>query len=422
MKIYTVTEINNYIKLLLLKDNVLSCVKISGEVSNCKYHSSGHIYFTLKDSSGQLACVMFAGKRISGLKFQLKEGMSVVVSGEITVYERDGKYQLYADRIEQTGIGELFEKYEKLKSRLLAEGLFDEEHKKPIPAYIKTLGVITASTGAALQDIINITRRRNPYVKIIVYPAQVQGQGAAATLIKGIHEMEKVRPDVVIIGRGGGSFEDLFEFNDEALARAIYDCDIPVISAVGHEVDFSICDYVSDLRAPTPSAAAELAVYEFRAVEAMLIDHHSALLKNLLNKIDSAKLRTERYAELLSRITVAVARDRAKAEQYRLMIGRLSPQSIVNNQRFRADKLKDRLDNDLKAKLTEAKHRLSVAATALDSISPVKSLKRGYSYTTDMTGHNINSVSKVKAGDRIGINVTDGRIEAEVLSTINNGE
>ncbi|MBO4560009.1 MAG: exodeoxyribonuclease VII large subunit, partial [Lachnospiraceae bacterium] len=190
MKIYSVTEINNYIKLLLLKDNVLSCVKISGEVSNCKYHSSGHIYFTLKDSTGQIACVMFAGKRIAGLKFNMTEGMSVVVTGQISVYERDGKYQLYAERIEQQGIGELYERFEKLKEKLMKEGLFDNEHKKPLPPYISTLGVITAPDGAAVQDIINITHRRNPHVKIIIYPAKVQGAGAAKTLIAGIKAME----------------------------------------------------------------------------------------------------------------------------------------------------------------------------------------------------------------------------------------
>ncbi len=414
MKIYSVTEINNYIKLLMLKDSVLSSVKISGEVSNCKYHSSGHIYFTLKDPSGQIACVMFAGKRLQGLKFELQEGMSVVATGSITVYERDGKYQLYADKIEQTGIGELFEKFEKLKAKLQNEGLFDNAHKKPIPAYISTLGVITAVTGAALQDIKNITKRRNPYVKIILYPAQVQGRGAAKTLIAGIRAMEEIKPDVIIIGRGGGSFEDLFEFNDEELARAIYACSIPVISAVGHEVDFSICDYVSDLRAPTPSAAAELAVYKLSDLESKLVDYHSELLRNLLDHVEDAKSRAERYRDRLSMIDNRVAGTRSKYEQYRLILGKLSPQNTINNYRFRSDKIRDALDRDLADKMSEAKHRLAVLAARLDSISPVKSLQRGYSYTTDVKGHNISSVSDVSKGDMLKIRVTDGTINAEV--------
>ena len=393
MKIYSVTEINNYIKLLLLKDNVLSCVKISGEVSNCKYHSSGHIYFTLKDSTGQIACVMFAGKRIAGLKFNMTEGMSVVVTGQISVYERDGKYQLYADRIEQQGIGELYERFEKLKEKLMKEGLFDNEHKKPLPPYISTLGVITAPDGAAVQDIINITHRRNLYVKIIIYPAKVQGAGAAKTLIAGIKAMERVKPDVIIIGRGGGSFEDLFEFNDEELARAIYDCTIPVISAVGHEVDFSICDCVSDRRAPTPSAGAELAVYEYDAFEDTLEDYKRQLKNILTNRI---------------------ALERSRSEQYKLRLQKLSPKSIVNNYIFRADKLKDSLDSSFTRKLENTKHRLAVLATNLDQLSPLKSLKRGYSYTTDAEGRNINTIEGINPGESINVRVKDGTIIAGV--------
>ena len=393
MKIYSVTEINNYIKLLLLKDNVLSCVKISGEVSNCKYHSSGHIYFTLKDSTGQIACVMFAGKRIAGLKFNMTEGMSVVVTGQISVYERDGKYQLYADRIEQQGIGELYERFEKLKEKLMKEGLFDNEHKKPLPPYISTLGVITAPDGAAVQDIINITHRRNPHVKIIIYPARVQGAGAAKTLIAGIKAMEKIGPDVIIIGRGGGSFEDLFEFNDEELARTIYDCPIPVISAVGHEVDFSICDYVSDRRAPTPSAGAELAVYEYDAFEEALEDYKRQLTNILANRI---------------------ALDRSRSEQYRLRLLKLSPKSIVNNYIFRADKLRDSLEREFTRKLENTKHRLAVSAANLEQLSPLKSLARGYSYTTDSEGRNINSIEGVKPKDMINVRVKDGTVIAGV--------
>lgn len=394
-KIYTVSEINNHIKLLFIKDDVLSGVKISGEVSNCKYHSSGHIYFTLKDDSGQISCVMFAGKRSSGLAFELKEGLSIVVTGNINVYERDGKYQMYADYIEQQGLGVLYEKFEALKAKLLKEGLFDAEHKKPIPKYISTLGVITARTGAALQDIINISTRRNPYVKIVLYPAQVQGQGAAQTLIKGIRAMEDAQPDVIIIGRGGGSIEDLFEFNDEELARAIYDCSIPVISAVGHEVDFTICDYVSDLRAPTPSAAAELAVFEYEKFEAQLVDYHYDLLQCMNNRLNNLRMLTERY---------------------RLSLNNLSPSNTLKNYKVQLKSLDTNLTQAMNNSLTAARNRLRLCAEGLNNLSPLNSLIRGYSYTTDQNGHNITSTDMVKPDDRIFIDVTDGRINAIVDS------
>lgn len=395
IKTYSVSEINNHIKLLFLKDDVLSGVKISGEVSNCKYHSSGHIYFTLKDNSGQLSCVMFAGKRSSGLNFVLKEGLSVVVTGNITVYERDGKYQLYADYIEQEGLGELYEQFEALKNKLQSEGLFDASHKKKIPAYIRTLGIITAKTGAALQDIINIATRRNPYVKLILYPAQVQGQGAAATLIKGIRKMEEIRPDVIIIGRGGGSIEDLFEFNDEGLARAIYGCTIPVISAVGHEVDFSICDYVSDLRAPTPSAAAELAVFEYDKFASQLVDYHFDLLQCMNSRIQTLQMRTEKYM---------------------LSLNNLSPSSSLANYKIKLESIKTALKQSMSSKYDNSRSRLRLCAEGLNNLSPLNSLIRGYSYTTDQNGHNINSIEHINAGDDIFIDVTDGRIGATVNS------
>lgn len=392
MKIYSVTEINSYIKLLFMKDNVLSGVKISGEISNCKYHTSGHIYFTLKDSGGQIACVMFAGKR-AGLSFKLEEGLSVVVSGTVTVYERDGKYQLYADRIEQQGKGDLYERFEKLKEKLNAEGLFDSSHKKAIPAYIRTLGVITASTGAALQDIINITTRRNPYVNIILYPAKVQGIGAAQTLIEGIKAMERIHPDVIIIGRGGGSIEDLFEFNDEGLARTIYNCTIPVISAVGHEVDFTICDYVSDLRAPTPSAAAELAVFCYNDFESRLIDYHSDLLKALTNKI---------------------THERDKIERYKLRLSRLSPRAQLNNYKYRLETNSDKLSSTMKIKLSTAQNRLAVLAEQLEGKSPLQSLLRGYSYVKNSEGHNINTIKGINEGDSVTVVTADGHFDATV--------
>ena len=254
--VYTVGQINSYIKNMFAQDFLLSAVSVKGEISNCKYHSSGHIYFTLKDGKGTISCVMFAGNR-SGLTFRLGEGMQVVVRGTIDVYERDGKYQMYAKSIEQEGTGALYQRFEQLKQELLERGMFAPEYKKPIPKYIKTLGVVTAPTGAAVRDIINIASRRNPYVQILLYPAIVQGEAAAESIIKGIHALEQKGVDVMIVGRGGGSIEDLWAFNEEAVAQAVFDCSVPVISAVGHETDTTIIDYVADLRTPTPSAAAE---------------------------------------------------------------------------------------------------------------------------------------------------------------------
>ena len=274
--VYTVAQINSYIKNMFTQDYMLRSVLVKGEVSNCKYHSSGHIYFTLKDVKGVIACVMFAGNR-TGLSFRLEEGQMVVVGGTVDVYERDGKYQLYAKQITLDGAGVLYEKFDRMKRKLEEMGMFAPEYKQPIPRYIRTLGVVTAPTGAAVRDIINIATRRNPYVQIILYPAVVQGDQAAASIVNGIRALEQLGVDVMIVGRGGGSIEDLWAFNEEAVAQAVFDCQVPVISAVGHETDTTITDFVADLRAPTPSAAAELAVYDIEQLTDRLAGYGSAL-------------------------------------------------------------------------------------------------------------------------------------------------
>ena len=261
--IYSVGQVNNYIKNMFTQDFMLSRISVKGEVSNCKYHTSGHIYFSLKDETGTIACVMFAGQR-RGLGFAMKNGDKVVVSGSVNVYERDGKYQLYARQIQLEGAGLLYERFLALKRELEEMGMFAPEYKQPIPRFIRTLGVVTAPTGAAIQDIRNISYRRNPYLQIILYPALVQGAGAKESIVKGIQTLDRLGVDVMIVGRGGGSIEDLWAFNEEEVARAIFECTTPVISAVGHETDVTIADYVADLRAPTPSAAAELAVDDYR--------------------------------------------------------------------------------------------------------------------------------------------------------------
>ena len=261
--VYTVKQVNAYIKNMFTQDFMLNRIYIKGEVSNCKYHTSGHLYFSLKDESGTIACVMFAGQR-SGLSFRMQEGQQVIVLGSVSVYERDGRYQVYAKEIVLDGAGLLYEKFIKLKKELEEMGMFAPEYKKPIPKYVRTVGVVTAPTGAAVRDIINITRRRNPYVQILLYPALVQGDGASESVVRGIRALEEAKVDVMIVGRGGGSIEDLWAFNEENVARAVFECSVPVISAVGHETDTTIIDYVADLRAPTPSAAAELAICNYR--------------------------------------------------------------------------------------------------------------------------------------------------------------
>ena len=270
--IYSVKQVNAYIKNMFTQDFLLRNLCVSGEVSNCKYHTSGHIYFSLKDESGAIACVMFAGQR-KGLAFSMKDGDKVVVEGSVDVYQRDGRYQLYARKITLEGAGLLYERFLALKAELEEMGMFDAGYKQPIPRFIRTLGVVTAPTGAAVQDIRNIAYRRNPYVQVILYPALVQGDGAKESIVKGIQALEALGVDVMIVGRGGGSIEDLWAFNEEEVARAVFNCSVPVISAVGHETDTTIIDYVADLRAPTPSAAAELAVYDYRALQESLLGY-----------------------------------------------------------------------------------------------------------------------------------------------------
>ena len=292
--IYSVSQVNSYIKNMFSQDFMLQNIYVKGEVSNCKYHSSGHIYFTLKDKTGTLAAVMFAGQR-RGLSFQLQEGQQVVVTGTVDVYERDGKYQLYARKIEQDGQGDLFLRFQKLRDQLEEMGMFAPEYKQPIPRYAKRIGVVTAPTGAAIQDIRNIAGRRNPYVQLILCPALVQGTGAAASIVRGIQTLDEMGLDVLIVGRGCGSIEDLWAFNEEPVARAIFNCRTPVISAVGHETDVTIADYVADLRAPTPSAAAELAVFDYRQFEEQLLAYNAALRRAMGRQVERRRFQADQY-------------------------------------------------------------------------------------------------------------------------------
>lgn len=396
--IYSVGQVNTYIKNMFAQDFMLHHISVKGEVSNCKYHSSGHIYFTLKDSTGTIQAVMFAGNR-RGLRFQMKEGDNVVVTGSIEVYERDGKYQLYAREIALEGAGDLYQKYEALKRELEEMGMFAPEYKQSIPKYAKTVGIVTAPTGAAIQDIRNIAGRRNPYVQLILYPALVQGEGAVASIVQGIQAMESLQPDVLIVGRGGGSIEDLWAFNEEAVARAIFECSIPVISAVGHETDTTIADFVADLRAPTPSAAAELAVFD---------------IQSFYEKLAHEKMQMNRRME--ARLERAKQKEEYLAKQLQL----LSLENQINSKRQYAMDLEERLGQLMQRTLRENQHRMELLAGALDGLSPAKKLSQGYSVVRNRQGKNIRKTEDVKTGETLQIHVTDGTIEAEVTAVKEN--
>lgn len=391
--VYSVGQVNKYIKNMFAQDFMLHHISIKGEVSNCKYHSSGHIYFTMKDADGTINAIMFAGSRREGLKFPMKEGDRVVVTGSVEVYERDGRYQIYARTIERDGEGNLYLKFEALKRELEEMGMFAEEYKQPIPKYAKTVGIVTAETGAAIQDIRNIAGRRNPYVQLILCPALVQGEGAAASIVHGIHALEQIGVDVIIVGRGGGSIEDLWAFNEEMVARAIFDCRIPVISAVGHQTDFTIVDYVADLRAPTPSAAAELAVFDYRQA-----------MQELLG------MRQQMDKELQRKVTVA----RNHLEHQRMRLHYLSPQQRMNENRRRVAEYEEKLTGRMEELLREHRHRLALLAGTLESYSPVKKLSGGYAFVEDGNHQALRSIHQIRKKDIVQIHLLDGTLTAAV--------
>lgn len=391
-KVYSVTQINLYIKDMFIRDYALNNIYIKGEVSNCKYHTSGHIYFTLKDEKGQMAAVMFAGSR-SGLKFRMEEGQSVIVLGSISVYERDGKYQLYAREIILDGSGVLYQKFEELKRNLEKEGLFDKTHKKPIPMYPKKIGIVTAKTGAAIQDIINIISRRNPYIQLILYPALVQGEGAAKSIVKGIQVLDKMELDTIIVGRGGGSIEDLWAFNEEIVARSIYDCNTPIISAVGHETDTTIADFVSDLRAPTPSAAAELSTNNIRELYEKIYEYNVSLNHIL-------KRKSSLY--------------RSHLEQKRLKLEHASPIYQIRQKRQHLMDYEEKITTLMYNIVKEKRHSLAIYIEKLNGLSPISKLNKGYALISDRENNIINSVDNVKINDTIKISMLDGDILARV--------
>ena len=392
-QILSVSDINKYVKTLFENDPLLPEVSVRGEITNFKAHYTGHLYFTLKDEYSTIKCVMFKGYA-QFLKFKPADGMKVVIKGQVSCYERDGVYQIYCKSMSPEGLGDLYLAYEQLKEKLNKEGLFDDSHKKPIPFLPKRVGVITSRTGAVIRDIINVSTRRYPNVDLLVYPAAVQGVNVASTVIEGLKTFNKLNNvDVIIIARGGGSFEDLFGFNDEALARQVFASQIPVVSAVGHETDFTICDFVSDLRAPTPSAAAELVYPEY---------------SEIISRIDKDKNRT------IIAIKNYIERKRQYVERLKAAKLEKVPLDKINRYRLTIDNLMIKSEKDLRNKLNGYKTRCVESITKIDTLSPLKTLTRGYSVVENKDGKLIKTTKDVKPEDIINITVTDGKISAIV--------
>lgn len=390
--VYSVSQVNSYIKNMFTQDFVLNSIYIKGEVSNCKYHTSGHIYFSLKDKGGVISGVMFAGNR-GGLNFTLKEGQDVIVLGSVSVYEKSGSYQVYAKQIMLDGAGQLYQKYEELKKELEEMGMFDIMYKQPIPKYATKIGICTASTGAAIQDIRNISSRRNPYVQLYLYPAIVQGDNAVASIVQGLRYLDEMDMDVIIVGRGGGSIEDLWAFNEEAVARTIFNMKTPVISAVGHETDTTIADYVADLRAPTPSAAAELAVFDYNEFKNKLFQYK----RTLENKLERE-----------------IQKNRILVKNYEARVNYVSPKNQLLTKKQYVDELFTKMENLFKNKLTNDKHTLGILAERLNGLSPLNKLSNGYAYITDDNLHTITSVGQIDVGEKVLLNLKDGKVTSVV--------
>lgn len=415
--IYSVSQINMYIKNMFANDCLLRNVQIKGELSNVKYHRpSGHIYFTLKEAGSMISGVMFASAKRDGLDFTLEDGQSVIISGNVAVYERDGKYQIYARSIQKEGLGHLYEAYERLKQKLYEEGLFDFENKKDIPKYPKKVGIVTAGTSAAIQDIRKISRERNPYVQLYLYPAKVQGEGAAETIVKGIETLDGLGLDTIIIGRGGGSIEDLWAFNEEIVARAIYRAKTPIISGTGHQSDTTIADYAADLRAATPSDAIAQAIPETAAIMGRLEQYETGMKQVINRKLVMA----EQRLSMLS----------ARLDSH-------SPQARLNNQKIYLDSLQDKLHQGMEGKMTETrhqfvllssklrglrpsvrfertKHRYELLLARLDALSPTAKLSGGFGYIEHEDGSVIQSVKDVKEKDTFRVTLHDGSFTGRV--------
>jgi exodeoxyribonuclease VII large subunit len=392
IKTISVSSLNNYIKKILDNDFILNNSRVKGEISNLKIHSSGHIYFSLKDAFSKVNCVMFRSSA-ANLKLTPENGMNVVVSGRISVYEKEGSYQLYCESMELEGMGELFVAFEKLKGKLESEGLFLESHKRQLPKYVKRVGVVTSPTGAAIQDIINVARRRNKGVDILLYPARVQGVNASSELIRGIRQMNKADVDVIILARGGGSIEELWAFNDEELAYTVFNSEKPVITGVGHETDFTIVDFVSDRRASTPSQACEMAVFDLNEMNSRISYVRSSMDKMMGKKLADRRSRVDL---LKSRIEMS------------------NPKVKVVNEYARVDDLKSSLDRSIRLRLSREKDRLGTLNALLEANNPLRVLSKGYSIIEDEKGSVVSSVEGLGNAGRVSITVSDGTVKAEL--------
>jgi len=414
--VYSVGQVNRYIKNMFAEDFFLRNIAVTGEISNLKYHSSGHIYFTLKDAEGEIKGIMFRGKAV-GLKFRMKDGDKVIVSGSIEVYDKGGTYQIYANTIQLAGAGDLYLRFEELKKELAEMGMFAPEYKKPIPKFARRVGIITAPTGAAVRDIIQISKRRNPYVELILCPTLVQGEGAVASICENIARMDALGLDVLIVGRGGGSIEDLWAFNEEEVARAIFGCNTPVISAVGHETDTTIADYVADLRAPTPSAAAELAVFDMGLIEANLADYRARMQSTMQQRLQDARARVAQHSKHLSLLSPEnqLNQKRQRLLEVERRVSELMDRRI-EDARMRLDALQSAMPSAMDAKLVERRHRFEMLAARLDGASPVKKFAQGYSYTVNAEGKNVSSTDEVAVGDELTVYLREGKLGVEVIS------
>ena len=397
--IYSVFQVNTYIHNMFHEDYLLSDVSVSGEISNLKFHTSGHIYFTLKDDKSAISCAIFR-QSAQKLNIALKDGDKIVASGSISNYVPSGGVTFNVTNVEYEGIGELTKKFEELKQRLKEQGLFDQEFKKPIPKFPKTIGIVTAPTGAAIRDIISVSKRRNPYISLILYPALVQGEGAKESIVKGIETLEKADVDVIIVGRGGGSLEDLWAFNEEEVAYAIFQCPIPVISAVGHEIDFTISDFTADLRAATPSAAAELAVPDIRQIIEDIEDLNKSL-DNTLRRVLKNKLH--------------------KLAVYEAKLKALSPENKLNKQKLITESYNSKLDLLIKKIIKEKKAELETLSERLKGVSPLERLKAGMAYVTDSTGKRVVGVEGLLENDKIKLTMKDGYAFAYIEKVVKEG-
>ncbi|MBP3284775.1 MAG: exodeoxyribonuclease VII large subunit [Clostridia bacterium] len=391
MNTYTVAQVNKYLKKLLDNDFILSNIMVKGEISNFKKHSSGHLYFSLKDDTASMRCVMFRMQAM-GLKFLPKDGDKVVITGYVSAYEKDGQCQLYCDFMQLDGVGDLYAEYEKLKEKLQKEGIFDEAHKRKLPLLPKSVAVVTSETGAVIRDILNVSLRRFPKANIKLFPSAVQGEGAYKELVSQVNLINELNcADVIIIGRGGGSLEDLWNFNSEELAYAIYNSKIPVVSAVGHETDFTICDFAADLRAPTPSAAAELVFPVYDELIYKIMTLRKRMDFDLMNKLETSRKRLERLTN-----------------SYYFK----KPYELINQERLKADNLSKLLNMNFEQIVKEKQNQLSGILVKLDAMSPLKTLMRGYSIATATDGKVIKTTEEIAVGDKFNLHLSDGEIFA----------